>query len=112
MNAAIVIPVLNQLHYTQSCLASLAGELAAGVPIVVVDNGSTDGTAEFLIRQRQIEVVRNPENRGCAAAWNQGVKATATDWVVLFNNDVLVTNGLLARMLDFGERQNADIVSP
>lgn len=112
VNAAIVIPVLNQLHYTRSCLSSLGGEVTAGVPIVVVDNGSNDGTAEFLAAQQGITVVRNAENLGCAAAWNQGVNATTAEWVVLLNNDVLVTEGWLSGLLTFAQRLHADLISP
>lgn len=75
MRVAVVIPVLNQLAYTQGCLRDLQPDLAAGVRVVVVDNGSTDGTDAWLAAQPGITVLRNPENRGCAPAWNQGVRA-------------------------------------
>lgn len=109
---AIVIPVFNQLDYTKRCLASLATDLAAGVTAMVVDNGSIDGTAEFLAAQPGLGVIRNPENRGCAAAWNQGVQATSSDWVLLINNDVLVTEGWLAALAGFAQKHNLGIVSP
>ena len=111
-DVSIVIPVLNQLDYTRRCLASLETDQAAGVPIIVVDNGSTDGTAEFLAARPDLEVIRNQENRGCAAAWNQGVRAAHTPWVILLNNDVLVTEGWLAGLLAFAKEHPADIVSP
>jgi N-acetylglucosaminyl-diphospho-decaprenol L-rhamnosyltransferase len=112
MNVSIVIPVLNQLHYTKECVAGLAASLAPGVAVVVVDNGSSDGTAEFLATQPQITVIRNPENRGCAAAWNQGVRATSSEWVLILNNDVLVTEGWLPALVGFAEAHNLGIASP
>ncbi|HWI57032.1 MAG TPA: glycosyltransferase family 2 protein, partial [Bacillota bacterium] len=107
-----MIPVLNQVHYTQGCLTCLAADIAAGVSVVVVDNGSTDSTAEFLAGQPQITVIRNPQNRGCAAAWNQGVQATQAEWVVVLNNDVLLPRNWLTALIDFAEKEQADVVSP
>ena len=112
MTASIVIPVLNQLNYTKGCVASLAASLAPGVSVVVVDNGSSDGTAEFLAAQPQITVIRNPENLGCAAAWNQGVRATSSEWVLLINNDVLVTEGWLPALVGFAQKHELGIASP
>jgi len=81
MQVAIVIPVLNQLLYTQGCLHCLEPDLAAGVKVIVVDNGSTDCTPVWLQDQvaaaddKALTVLRNDQNRGCAPAWNQGVRA-------------------------------------
>ena len=113
MPAAIVIPVLNQLAYTQGCLRCLQSDLAAGVRVIVVDNGSTDGTPEWLATQTGLMVIRNEQNRGCAPAWNQGVQAAAgADWVVVLNNDVLLPEGWLAALLGAAERYGLDIVCP
>ncbi len=125
MSVAIVIPVLNQLAYTQGCLRCLAADLAAGVRVIVVDNGSTDGTREWLAGPGAtpgLTVIRNEQNRGCAPAWNQGVAAAnvrntnieemAPDWVVVLNNDVLLPAGWLAALLGAAERHGLDVVCP
>lgn len=110
---AIVIPVLNQLQYTQGCLRCLQDDIAAGVQVIVINNGSSDGTAEWLAGQTQIGVISNPENRGCAPAWNQGVAlAEAADWVIVLNNDVLLPQGWLAALLQAAERHGLDVVCP
>lgn len=116
MSVAIVIPVLNQLAYTQGCLRCLAPDLAAGVRVIVVDNGSTDGTPQWLAgpgATSGLTVIRNDQNRGCAPAWNQGVQAAAgADWVVVLNNDVLLPVGWLAALLGAAERHGLDVVCP
>jgi GT2 family glycosyltransferase len=112
MNATIVIPVHNQLHFTRQCLESLN---AAGYPdtmIVVVDNASTDGTAEYLAARPNLRVIQNQENRACAAAWNQGFQASRTNWTLFLNNDVVVPRGWLEALLAFAEQDDAQIVSP
>lgn len=137
MRAAIVLPVLNQLAYTQGCLRDLQTDLGAGVQVVVVDNGSTDGSTAWLRAQLGITVLRNEDNRGCAPAWNQGVRAVgalppdgeapvsqasavgglgyrpeAVDWVVVLNNDVRLPVGWLAALLEAAQRFQLDIACP
>lgn len=109
---SIVIPVFNQLHYTQGCLESLRKTVPPGTSIIVVNNGSTDGTREFLAAQQDIQVIDNGENRGCAVAWNQGVNAFAADWTVILNNDVLLAPGWLDGMICFAGQANCQVVSP
>lgn len=113
MKVAIVIPVLNQLAYTQGCLRCLEADIAAGVKVIVVDNGSTDSTGEWLQQARGITVIANPENRGCAPAWNQGCRAAKdADWVVVLNNDVLLPAGWLEKLIGAAGREGFDVVSP
>ena len=109
----VVIPVFNQAHYTETCLAGLN---AAGIPdgqIVVVDNASTDDTPACLAARPALQVIRNDANRGCGTAWNQGVRAfpTAT-WSIILNNDVLIPQGWLEGLLAFAEQEQVEVVSP
>jgi GT2 family glycosyltransferase len=113
MKVAVVIPVLNQLAYTQGCLRCLEADITACVRVVVIDNGSNDETGAWLKECEGITVISNDENRGCAAAWNQGCKAARdADWVVVLNNDVLLPVGWLVRLLDAAQREGLDVVSP
>jgi len=109
--ASIVIPVFNQVDYTRRCLTSLEEHTDLPSEVIVVDNGSTDGTAAFL-RGVRATVLTNPSNRGCAGGWNQGVAASQGRYVALFNNDVLVTPGWLGRLVRFMTANGHGIVSP
>lgn len=109
---SIVIPVFNQLHYTKQCLESLRQTVGNAAAIVVVDNGSTDGSGDFLKSVPNIQLISNEENRGCAAAWNQGVNALAAEWTVILNNDVLLASGWLEALVAFAGQNHYDIVSP
>ncbi len=112
MQVTIVIPVYNQLHFTRQCLDSLNAAGYADAMIVVVNNASTDGTAEFLAARPALRVISNPENLACAAAWNQGFQVGATPWTVFLNNDVVVTSGWLESLVAFAEQTGVDIASP
>ena len=108
----IVIAVFDQLHYTQRCLETLYATVPPDVNIFLIDNGSTDGTPAYLAKQTRISVITNERNRGCAAAWNQGVKAGTSSWVVIVNNDIIFPQGWLEGLLGFAEGSEKDIVSP
>lgn len=99
---SIVVPVWNNLAYTRLCLGSVAQHTPAPHEVIVVDNGSNDGTPEWLAARPGVRVIRNAENRGFAAATNQGLLASRGEHSVLLNNDVVVTpewlDGLLAHL--------------
>ena len=113
MRYQIVIPVLNQLAYTQQCVDSL---LASGSPaesLLVIDNGSDDATPAWLASRPEIPSLRNRVNLGCGGAWTQGaLQAAQAEWVVLLNNDVIVCRHAMDRLLAAAERHRLDVVSP
>ena len=100
-SASIVIVTFNNLFFNRHCLLNLI-EQGDGeeFEIIAVDNGSTDGTADFLrelaARDARLRVIFNATNRGFAAATNQGAAAARGAMLVLLNNDTLVPRGWLA----------------
>ena len=106
--ASIIIPVYNKLAYTAACLRSLAAE-AGPTPfeVIVVDDCSSDGSADFLAECAGVVVVRNAENSGFIASCNAGAAKARGDYLVFLNNDTTVTSGwleaLLATFTDFSE---------
>lgn len=117
----LVMPVYNRLEYTRRCLESVFRHTDVPYDLVVVDNGSRDGTGAFLAglgrpspRLERLEVVTNPANAGVAPAWNQGIRAARPGRpVALLNNDVVVTPGWLRAVLGFlAEHPEAGIAGP
>ncbi len=95
--ASVVIPVFNNYAYTKACIESLfkVGEKTP-FEVIVVDDASTDGTAEQVaLLPYPVKVVRHPENRGFAISCNDGAKAATGRYVVFLNNDTLVLPGWL-----------------
>jgi GT2 family glycosyltransferase len=84
----VVIPNWNGKRFLDLCLESLRNQSFRDFETVVVDNGSTDGSIDF-VREHfpDTRVVELDKNRGFAAAVNAGVKASDTEFVVLLNND-------------------------
>jgi GT2 family glycosyltransferase/radical SAM superfamily enzyme YgiQ (UPF0313 family)/tetratricopeptide (TPR) repeat protein len=104
--ASIIIPVFNKLDLTRQCLTTLASlTTMPEYEVIVVDNNSTDGTAEFLAELGgDVQVIRNRENLGFAVACNQGAKAASGEFLLFLNNDTIPTEGWLNALVDEVER--------
>ncbi len=95
--ASIIIPCWNQLEFTRVCLSVPVRHTRAPWELIVIDNRSTDGTGAYLAGVQDavpvpVTVVSNARNLGFPAAINQGLKAARGDYLVLLNNDAVVTD--------------------
>ncbi len=91
---SIVVVTWNALDYTRTCLESIFSRTAyPELDVVVVDNGSTDGTIEYLRSLERVTVVENGENLGFARGANIGVAHAKPDAdITLVNNDIRITD--------------------
>ncbi len=112
MKYRIVIPVLNQLAYTRQCVESLLAHGSAASSLLVIDNGSNDATPQWLASRPDVPSLRNRVNLGCGGAWTQGALLADSDWVVLLNNDVIVCESAMDRLLGAADRHGLEVISP
>lgn len=100
IRVSIVMLTFNRLELTQQAIASLRASTHQPYELIVVDNGSTDGTPAYLdqLERAGVRVIKNPDNRGVACGWNQGLRVATGDCVMVLNNDVLVAGDWLERM--------------
>ena len=103
---SIVIVSYDALEKTRRCLEALreADDPEHPVEIVVVDNGSSDGSVEYLAAQPDVTLLAAGENLGAPRARNHAIPATNGEWIVFMDNDAVVTPGWLARL-----RYHADV---
>ena len=89
--STVVIPNFNGIKFIEECLDSLYMGTVKDMEVVVVDNGSVDGSME-LVRDKfpKVRLIANKENTGFCHAVNQGIKASTTPYVILLNNDTKV----------------------
>ena len=96
----IVIPNWNGLRFLPDCLASIGRQQCLDWRITVVDNGSTDGSVEYLRKAYpQVHLISLPENRGFSAAVNAGILSSTCPFVFLLNNDTELSMSCLRRLL-------------
>ncbi len=114
---SIIILTHNGIEHTEKCLASIETHTPEPHELIIVDNGSTDGTLDYLrdhiSAHDNIRVVANRTNRGFAAGNNQGLALARGEYVLLLNNDTIVTQGWLQRMLQvFKAHPDVGVVGP
>ena len=104
---SVVVVNYRRPEMTAACLRALDDALARlGEPseVVVVDNGSGDGSPEALrAAAPAVTVVELPENRGFPTAASEGIRRSTGDWVALVNNDVIVEPHAIAEMVRVGD---------
>jgi hypothetical protein len=90
--STVVIPNYNGINYIEACLESIYRGTVKDVDVIVVDNASTDGSME-VVRDKfpQANLVVNVENTGFSHAVNQGIMLSLTPYVILLNNDTMVS---------------------
>lgn len=93
---SIILVTRGGLDYTRSCVESIRRHTAAGsYELILVDNGSDDGTAAWAKEELNIHVIENSYNAGFSKGCNQGAAAASGELILLLNNDTLVTPGWL-----------------
>lgn len=123
---SVVIPNWNGKHLLKTCLHSLQRQTLSDFEIILVDNGSADGSVEYVQRYfPQVKVISLDKNYGFAKAVNEGIKAAVAGMVTLINNDTEVEKNCLkylyqaaqahprvgfvaAKMLNFYDRNKID----
>ena len=100
-SVSITIVTYNSRRYIEACLESIFMQDYSPIQIVVVDNGSLDGTRGFLSRfENRIEVEYNDDNIGFAAAQNQAIAKSTGDWVLVLNPDVVLLPGVIEQLVE------------
>lgn len=99
----IIIVSINGKRVLKSCLqAVFAQTTGIDFEVIVVDNASTDGTLEMLANEfPQVKVISNTENKGFAAANNQGIRQAVGRYVLLLNPDTEILGGAIQKTVAF-----------
>jgi GT2 family glycosyltransferase len=96
---SVVIPVWNGRHWLDGCLGSIQRQTDPVHEVIAVDNGSTDGSVEYLrTAHPNVTVLELGANTGFAHAVNQGIRAATGDWVAVLNTDVVLEPDWTERM--------------
>jgi GT2 family glycosyltransferase len=108
---AYVIPTLNCLHFTKQAVQSISAR--CGDRIYVIDNGSSDGTPDWLHNHTSVDLTAFKDNRGVAHAWNLGLRKAFSegfDRALVMNNDIVLAADTV-QALERGLKRHGGIVS-
>jgi len=95
---SVIVVNWNRKELLRACLNSLKRQEGVPFEVIVVDNGSSDGSAEMAERDFGTYVIHNTENKGFCAGNNQGIAAARGEFVALLNNDAEAEPGWLAAL--------------
>lgn len=109
MEVSVVIPNFNGIAFLDSVLASLEGQTLNNFEVILVDNGSTDGSCSFVTANYPwVHLIELSENFGFCGAVNAGIRAAKAPYVLLLNNDTEVKEDFVEEMLAaIGRHKNA-----
>jgi GT2 family glycosyltransferase len=110
VDVSIIVVTWNTRDLLRACLASIFKETrCVSFQIIVIDNASDDGTADMVRTEFPgIELVVNRENRGFAAANNQGIRASNARYFLLLNPDTVILDGAICRCVEYADA-NPDV---
>lgn len=109
MKVSVVVPVHNGQKYIAECLEGLARQTHRDLEVIVVDDGSTDQTAQIALRFEGVRVISLPFNQGLSVARNTGIEAASGDFIWFMDVDDLVNDEFVAEMLRAAVDNDADI---
>jgi hypothetical protein len=101
MEATVIIPNYNGMKYLRGCLDSLREQTRQDFQVLLIDNGSSDGSVPFLqTHYPEITLIQFKENRGFCAAVNEGIRMAQTPYVILLNNDTICEPDFVAALIN------------
>ena len=110
---SVIVPVYNVERYLDQCLESIVDQSYRHLEILVVDDGSTDGSGDkcdrWTERDERIRVIHQP-NGGLSAARNTALDAMSGEWVIMVDSDDMLHPDAATTLLNAIQREQADIV--
>jgi len=98
---SIIIVNCNGGDYLKKCIQSLLTNTHCMYELIVVDNGSVDGSLEYIKNIENVKLISNPINKGAPYARNQGLSLAEGKYIVFLDNDVVLTNQWLSRFIKY-----------
>src|SRR6476620_654304 len=112
-SVSVIILNFNGCRHLEACFRSLIEqEYAGSIELIMVDNGSADGSVELMRAQfPQVRLLVNTQNVGFAPAVNQAARVAEGDYLALMNNDARAAPDWLAQLVELAERRRDEGVA-
>ena len=97
---SIIILTFNSIKFVKSCLDSIFSQDFQNSEVIVIDNGSRDGTVSFIKENYpRVNLIENKDNLGAAKARNQGIEVTKEKWILTLDCDTILEKDFLSKIL-------------
>lgn len=108
---SVVLPVCNGMPYIEEAVVSILGQTFADLELVVIDDGSNDGTFEYLsgLTDRRVRLIRHDANRGIVASLNEGLEAAKGRYIARMDGDDISRSDRIAVQVRYLQ-ENPDVV--
>jgi succinoglycan biosynthesis protein ExoO len=114
-SVTVIIAAYNCEAFLGRAIASAAGQTLSPMEIIIVDDGSTDGTRDVIrgiaAADQRVKMIALPENGGPSAARNAGIEAAQGSWIAILDADDAFAPDRLAKLVPFGVTTAADVVA-
>lgn len=111
---SIIVPVYNVAQYLQECIDSIMNQTYTNLEIILVDDGSTDGSSqicdEYALKEKRIKVIHKT-NGGLVSARKAGILAASGDYIGYVDGDDWIDSDMYKQMYESGAKYNVDIVA-
>lgn len=107
---SVIIPIYNVEEYLEDCLQSVFKQSLDGIEVILVDDGSTDGSGKICDKYIERAVVIHKSNGGLSSARNAGLKVATGKYVFFLDSDDWLEEDCLERLYRLGEEHNVDFV--
>ncbi len=97
---SIIIPNYNKRDHLKKCLESVFKQTYKDIEVIVVDNGSIDGSYELIEKYQTIKLIKNSRNELFARSVNKGIRVSRGRYVLCLNNDVMLMEDFIERLMN------------
>lgn len=102
---SVIILTFNSIRFIRTCLDSVFAQDHQDIEVIVVDNGSTDGTVGFIERSYpQVMLIKNKNNKGACRARNQGIDVSHGEWILILDCDTILERDFFQKTLKIVEK--------
>lgn len=110
---SVIIPAYNTADYIGKAIQSALGQTYQNIEVIVVDDGSTDGTAKVAQKfvDKRLKVIINPKNLGVSYSRNRALKEAQGKWIALLDSDDWFAPERLEKLLQVAQAEEADLIA-
>lgn len=112
IKVSVIIPVYNTVGFLEGCVLSVCRQTYRNLEIIIVDDGSTDGSGELAEKLKEADsriIVLHQENKGASCARNNGIRAATGEYLGFVDSDDYLAPEMYAELMRFIEKENLEI---